>query len=349
MRRRRFLPLFLLAFRSGALGLLAILAIGRAAEAQYYKTHSGHPGRVEDAAPIGRRSVDVDLFGIRLERLEGGITRTRLDPGITWGALPQTEIGVRLPVVWLDVPGSRTRTAGVAGVAVRVMHAFNLETPGVPAFGLSTEALLPAGGLAAPGTSYIVKAMASKRGPRGRWHVNVGGGAYSVRTASAVAADSLCADGTSGCSGPPIIIDLPCYVGPSSDSTLRVDAPGSRSGARANRLCAGSAADASPTQRAIPNTPKGSGARWMIGAGVDRPMALKSLLLSANVLVERFEGLYAQADAYAESGVRWQASPRTVVDAGVSWRFAGAIRSLSLTLGTSIEVALPLLVRRPAP
>ena len=86
----------------------------------------------------------------------------------------------------------------------------------------------------------------------------------------------------------------------------------------------------------------------MVGAGVDRPLALQSVLLSANVLVERFEGLYRQSDMYAESGLRWQASPRTVVDVGVSWRFAGAIRSLSLSLGTSIEVALPLLVRRPS-
>lgn len=335
--------------RSIALGLLTVVALSRTVQGQYYNTHSGHPGRVEDASPIGRRSVDVDLFGVRLERLEGGITRTRLDPGITWGALPQTEVGVRLPVVWLDVPGSRTRTAGVAGVAVRVMHAFNLETPGVPAFGLSTEALLPAGGLAAPGTSYLLKAMASKRSARGRWHVNVGGGAYSVRTSVVAAADSLCADGSPGCAGPPIIIDLPCYVGPSADGTLRIAPPARDAEMRVNRMCMPSNAANTTAQRAVPNTPKGSGARWMIGAGVDRPIALKSLLLSANVLVERFEGLYAQADAYAESGVRWQASPRTVVDAGISWRFAGAIRSLSLTLGTSIEVALPLLVRRPAP
>lgn len=214
---RRVPPVSVATFRSGALGLLAAVAVSRAAGAQYYNTHSGHPGRVEDASPIGRRSVDVDLFGIRVERLQGGITRTRLDPGITWGALPHTEVGVRLPVVWIDVPGSRTRTAGVAGVAVRVMRAFNLETPGVPAFGLSTEALLPAGGLAAPGTSYLVKAMASKRGARGRWHVNVGAGSYSVRTASAVGSDSLCADGSTRCNGPPIIVDVPCYVGPSSD------------------------------------------------------------------------------------------------------------------------------------
>jgi hypothetical protein len=339
--------------RSSALGLLTVVALSRTVQGQYYNTHSGHPGRVEDASPIGRRSVDVDLFGVRLERLEGGITRTRLDPGITWGALPQTEIGVRLPVVWLDVPGSRARTAGVAGVAVRVMHAFNLETPGVPAFGLSTEALLPAGGLAAPGTSYLVKLMASKRGARGRWHVNVGGGAYSVRTSVVASADSLCADGSSGCAGPPVIIDLPCYVGPPVDATLRFASPMpergvGEAGLRANRVCMPSNIVNNAAQRAVPNTPKGSGARWMVGAGVNRPIALKSLLLSANVLVERFEGLYAQADAYAESGVRWQASPRTVVDAGVSWRFAGAIRSLSLTLGTSIEVALPLLVRRPA-
>jgi len=317
--------------------------------AQYYNTHSGHPGRVEDASPVARRSIDVDLFGIRLERLSGGITRTRLDPGITWGALPQTEVGIRLPIVWLDVPGARTRTAGVAGVAVRVMRALNLETPGMPALGLSAELLLPAGGLAAPRTSYLVKAVATKRGARARWHVNAGGGAYSVRTTPARAADSLCANGSAGCAGPPIIIDLPCSVGPSTGGTLRVEPSGGASGTRGNRMCMGATNSSVQTQQALPNLPKGYGGRWMAGAGVDRPLALQSLLLSANVLVERFEGLYAQADAYAESGIRWQASPRTVVDAGISWRFAGAIRSLSLTLGTSIEVALPLLVRPPTP
>jgi len=337
------------ALRRSAL-LLSVLAVSissSGAEAQYYNTHSGHPGRIEDASPVARRSIDVDLFGIRLERLQGGITRTRLDPGITWGALPQTEIAIRLPVVWLDVPGASTRTAGVAGVAVRVMHAFNLETPGVPAFGVSTEALLPAGGLAAPGTSYIVRVMATKRSAHARWHVNAGAGGYSVRTAMAGAADS---------GGPPIIIDVPCSVSPAREQALQVATDAENHpvfartclGPRSASISNGPSHAATVRQQAVPNPPKGSGARWMAGAGVDRPLALQSVLLSANVLVERFEGLYAQSDMYAESGIRWQASPRTVVDAGISWRFAGAIRALSINVGTSIEVALPLLVRRPS-
>lgn len=329
------------------LSSLGALIPSAGAGAQYYNTHSGHPGRVEDASPIARRSIDVDLFGIRLERLQGGITRTRLDPGVTWGALPQTEIGIRLPVVWLDVPGASTRTAGVAGVAVRVMHALNLETPGVPAFGVSTEALLPAGGLAAPRTSYIVKVMATKRGARARWHVNAGGGGYSVRTARAEA-DS---------GGPPIIIDVPCSVSAAHEYTVQVAVdPEQRPaltrtcvGTRDASVTHGASPSSSVRQQAAPASPTGSGARWMAGAGVDRPLGLQSMLLSANVLIERFEGLYAQSDMYAESGVRWQASPRTVVDAGFSWRFAGAIRSFSVSIGTSIEVALPLLIRRPSP
>lgn len=117
---------------------------------------------------------------------------------------------------------------------------------------------------------------------------------------------------------------------------------------RPDQRATGAANSPAQLQQAVTTGPRSAGSRWMVGAGLDRPLALQSVLLSANVLVERFEGLYKQSDMYAESGLRWQASPRTVVDIGVSWRFAGAIRSLSLSLGTSIEVALPLLVRRPS-
>jgi hypothetical protein len=48
----------------------------------------------------------------------------------------------------------------------------------------------------------------------------------------------------------------------------------------------------------------------------------------------------------AELGIRRQVTPVVAIDAGGAWRFAGALRSLSFTLGASYELATrPLLGR----
>lgn len=335
---------------------MAIALAAAPVQAQYINTHSGHPGRLDDATPVTRRSVDVDLFGVRVERLVGGITRTRIDPGFTWGALPQSEFGLRVPVIWLNRPGAgrAARTAGVAGVAVNGMHAFNLETPGRPAMALSTEVLLPAGELAAPRTAFVTKLIATKHIAALRLHVNVGGGVYSVRVASPFAdstctgADSVTA-GVGGCAGPPIIIDLPCEMAP---LTVSPTASPTAASIRARAMCAppdASSSRSSVATREIGRAPRPFGARWLAAAGLDRAVALSSLLIGANVVVERFVGLYDRTDMYAESGVRWQATPRAVVDAGVSWHFAGTIRSVAISAGASFDIAMPLVVRRPSP
>jgi hypothetical protein len=58
-------------------------------------------------------------------------------------------------------------------------------------------------------------------------------------------------------------------------------------------------------------------------------------LVTANVIVDRFAGLYTRDDWTAEVGVRSQISPQIVVDLGVGRRFAGTTQSTSVTLGAS--------------
>ena len=85
--------------------------------------------------------------------------------------------------------------------------------------------------------------------------------------------------------------------------------------------------------------------RWMAGIGVDRALPLRSVLIAADVVVERFSGLSALSDWIAEIGVRRQMTPQLVADVGVGRRFHGATPATSVTLGFSYGIATSLLRR----
>jgi hypothetical protein len=72
---------------------------------EYINTHSGHPGRLDDNAddtPFQSTSI---CLACAWRRLVGGITRTRIDPGFTWGALRKRNSGF-VSVIWLNRPGA---------------------------------------------------------------------------------------------------------------------------------------------------------------------------------------------------------------------------------------------------
>ena len=88
-------------------------------------------------------------------------------------------------------------------------------------------------------------------------------------------------------------------------------------------------------------TPRVTGSRWLAGLGVDHTFALRSTLVTADVFAERFVGLYPKIDWTAEAGIRHQFNPVIVLDAGIGWRFAGTVRSTSVTVGATYEFATP--------
>jgi hypothetical protein len=88
------------------------------------------------------------------------------------------------------------------------------------------------------------------------------------------------------------------------------------------------------------------GLRWAAGLGIDRTFPLQSTLVAADIIAERFIGLFPRADWTAEVGIRHQRSPQIVLDLGVARHFAGTTRSTSATLGVTYSLGLRPL-RRP--
>ena len=82
----------------------------------------------------------------------------------------------------------------------------------------------------------------------------------------------------------------------------------------------------------------------MSGLAVDRAFPLASTLVMADVVAERFIGLYDATDWTAELGLRHQWTPTLVVDLGVARHFAGPVKSNAVTAG--ITFGAPRQMRR---
>jgi hypothetical protein len=312
-----------------ALAILAILSHVAGAQTDYRNLDAGRPLRVEDALVTPRWSFDVQLPSVRAERYGSGVTRWRAEPKVSYGIAPFTEVEVRVPVLYvIPLPSAGARTSGVAGVAVSMAHAFGVETERVPGLSLGYEALLPAGSLASPRTTHALKAVVSKTLALARIHVNAGLGSYSVRSSTA---DTACVrkkfvlPGMDPGCGAPVIPDVPCSVGtkevsPAPDSPLQSSA----------MMCGGEMT-APPAPEALVST----GAHWSAAISADHSFGLASTLVGADLVAERFVGLYALTDWTAEVGLRHQWSPRLVVDAGVARHLAGVLQSTAVTLGAT--------------
>ena len=309
----------------------AVLAFGATristagAQTQYFNLDAGRPTRVEDAVPTERYGLDIQLAPVRIERLDDGSYRWRVEPKISFGALPFTEFALRIPYSGVrSRDSSGVRESGVTSMAVGVLRALNLERTRLPAFAVSMEAQLPVGAVAAPRATYSAKLLATKSSALGRAHINLSGGTYSVRVPGS---DACVAEPTSyGCGG--FIPDAPCSVG-------GAPSPADVAVTRAAVICDGER----QVQRAVATPPRTFGVRWLMGVGADHAFPLQSWLLTADVFAERFQGFQAKTDVTAEAGARWQMTNRLVVDGGISRRFAGTNPSSSITLGLTFAAA----------
>jgi hypothetical protein len=89
-----------------------------------------------------------------------------------------------------------------------------------------------------------------------------------------------------------------------------------------------------------PGNPPTTGAHWMAALGIDHTWPLISTLVVADIVVDRFDGLYVHDDWTAELGLRRQVAPQLVFDLGLSRRFAGTTQSTSVTVGLSYSMPL---------
>ena len=152
-----------------ALLALPLAAVALTAQTDYYNTDAGRPISVEDAYPIERRALELQLAPLRLERTEG-LYAWGLEPEVAVGLLPRTQVEVGFPLAWLDFGDGHSRR-GLAGIEVAALHNLNVETS-IPAFAIAAEVLLPGGPLGPDEPYPTVKAIATKTFPWLRFHVN---------------------------------------------------------------------------------------------------------------------------------------------------------------------------------
>jgi hypothetical protein len=215
-------------------------------------------------------------------------------------------------------------STGIASLGLGALHAFNVETKW-PALALAGEAVLPVGSLSASTGSFSVKGLMTKTFPFVRVQLNVAGGTWSTRPtpASAISGGGTVCGNAPGV--PPCLIpDVPCSLVPTNS-------------AGPSFACMASAV----TSLSAPGvTTPTTGAHWMAALGIDHTWPLISTLVVADVVVDRFDGLYSLDDWTAELGLRRQVAPQLVFDLGASRRFAGTTQSTSLTVGLSYSTPL---------
>lgn len=160
------------AWITSLLGAAVLITFARALPAQtdYYNTDAGRPIRTEDAYPVERRALELQIAPLRLERAHGGTYSWGIEPEVAVGLLPRTQFEIGVPLLYTDRGAGRS-DAGLAGVELAVLHNLNVETS-IPAFALAAEALLPIGALAPDKAYYSVKAIATRTYTWARFHVN---------------------------------------------------------------------------------------------------------------------------------------------------------------------------------
>jgi hypothetical protein len=152
---------------------LLLLAAPSAGSAQtdYYNTDARRPVRIEDAFPVERYAFELQVAPLRLERSDEGIYQWEFEPELAYGLLPRTHLEIGIPLLVTDGEGGESEF-GVGGIAVSMLHNLNLETAGLPAFGLAADVLVPVGRFAPDGVYPSVKAIATRTFGFARFHLN---------------------------------------------------------------------------------------------------------------------------------------------------------------------------------
>jgi hypothetical protein len=154
-----------------ALAAPVLLASANAAAAQtdYLNLDRGRPVTIEDAHPVERFALELQLAPVRLER-RAGLYDWQLEPELAYGLLPGVQVGVGVPLHVVD--GAAARETGLAGLELGALYNLNTETLGLPAFALAADVLLPVGRFAPERAYASVTGIATRTLGRSRLHVN---------------------------------------------------------------------------------------------------------------------------------------------------------------------------------
>ena len=316
--------------------LCALAATTASAQGGYYNLDSSRPTRIEDAAPTPLYELELQLAPVRFEKLATGVHRWRIEPKMSYGVAPFTAMEIRAPLIIVNPPDAGAPiTSGVGGLAIGAQHAFGVEKQRWPALALAAEWIAPVGSLGAYIGSYSVKGIATKTFPFARLHINALYGTYSSRVSICSLPRPINIPAPPGCPATPLPFDPPCDVIPANTTA-----------AHSAKLCSARPVARLETPEFDPT--RSVGLRWMTGLGIDRAFALSSTLVTADVVAERFAGLFARTDLSAEIGVRRQITPQVVLDLGVTRHFVGLVRSNAVNAGIGYGVATPRFLTRRA-
>lgn len=300
------------------------------AQSQYRDVDGGRPLRVEDAIAAPRHALELQLAPLRLERLDGGISRWQVEPRLSYGVLPRTELKLRAPIAYREA-GASPRS-GLVGIGVGAFHALTVESEHLPAIALEGETIFPAAGSLTVKSTYALRGIATRSFGSWRAHGNIVYGTYRIPLPKASAPNQ------------PTIPDSPCAVAPATDLTNGAFAgPLSQPVTRCALPSAATARSSSSAQFVVFPTERG-GERMLAGLGLDRTFPLHSTLIAADVFAERFTGLNRPVDWTAEVGVRRQLTVRSVIDAAVGRRFRGAVKSWTFGFGVTTTFSSRLLM-----
>ena len=139
--------------------------------------------RVEDAYPVEWRSFEFTLPYSFTRRSDGATVHTSVME-LTWGAVRDAQVGVKVPLASMD-DAVTNGSVGVSGVRLFALYNFNTDAPALPALSLRGDVQLPAGSLGPGETRGSVTAIATRSFGRTRVHLN---GAVGIGAAGQVAA-----------------------------------------------------------------------------------------------------------------------------------------------------------------
>jgi len=282
------------------------------AQSEYRNIEGGRPVRISDATPTERHALDLDLTTIRVDRLSLGRYRLQVEPRVSYGILPRTDISVRALAFYRE-PSAIPRGT-VAGVGIGGEYLLKMESLRSPAIGIAGEVWAPTGPNASR-PAYSVKGLVTRSFPAGRVHLNASYGTYAIRIPAPPPGQGTLI---------PPVVDGPCMISPLTE------------GLKPRLFCmAGASLNVAALQ---PGT--NTGVHWLAGIGADHAFPLRSILIIGDMFTERYEGIGRPTDWTAELGGRMQVTPRLVADLGIGRHFRGVSTSSFVTFGTTINLAL---------
>jgi hypothetical protein len=314
--------------RPRVVGLACLVAAPLTAQSDYRNTDAGRPVRIEDAVPTERFGIEFHFPSFRLERFRPNVQRSQIEPRVSFGIVPRTELEFRAPIVFRE--GASLAKSGLAGLGVGMMRNFNDETPSLPALAASAEVVLPAGAAATSPGTFAVRALATRTLAFARVHFNAAYGTYNLISYPSVAGSPSGTPGcTQNCGGITFvpINDGPCELEPADGGVFIPPALSLVSAFR---------------RQVVPVVPDltqlatvKQGRRLLLGVAGDHSFPLASTMVAADLFVERFSLSTSPADWTAELGARHQLGPQMVFDAAVGRRFTGASQAWFFTFGSS--------------